>query len=541
MTTDDATQTETLSERPTMISRRALLTAAGVGGAALAAGPVLGSGAASAAELPVHGGDPQTTPRVGGLHLQFGSDASREVVVSWHTLQPVRTPQVLVTRLGRPTVDRFRAQTVSYTDAKSGVVVYAHHARVNGLRADTEYTYAALHEGADPEMGTFRTGPRGRAPFTFTSFGDQGTPTVGKVFTPPAGVTLASPPFVNDNLGSPAAGDTTAGVERVQPLFHLFNGDLCYANLANDRVRAWSDFWENNSRSARNRPWMPSAGNHEIELGNGPLGFSAYQTYFSVPSTPGQSDETKGLWYAFTVGSVRVISISNDDVCLQNGGDVYNRGYSGGAQKAWLEKELRDARAHGDIDWVVVCMHQVAISTADKFNGADLGIRQEWVPLFDTYGVDLVVCGHEHHYERSHPIRGQQANATLTPVTASTRTDVVDTTKGTVHMVIGGGGTSVPSNGLLFNPPQCRVITSVSATPDPTTHHLLPTYTLEDAPWSAVRDAAKSYGFASFTVDPGTRRGGVTTITVTYYEVGGPDGALTPFETFTLRRPRSDA
>ena len=231
---------ENILDRPSLISRRALLTAAGVGGAALAAGPVLGSGTASADPIPDQIGDPETTPRVAGLHLQFGADASREVVVSWHTLQPVNTPQVLVTRLGRPTVDRFRAQTVSYTDAKSGVVVYAHHARVGGLRADTEYTYAALHDGADPEMGSFRTGPRGRAAFTFTSFGDQGTPTVGKVYTPPAGVTLASPPFVNDNLGSPAAGDTTAGVERVQPLFHLFNGDLCYANLANDRVRTWS-------------------------------------------------------------------------------------------------------------------------------------------------------------------------------------------------------------------------------------------------------------------------------------------------------------
>ena len=99
-----------------MISRRALLTAAGVGGAAIAAGPVLSSGVASAAELPTHAGDPETTPRVAGLHLQFGADASREVVVSWHTLQPVKTPQVLLTRLGRPTVDRFRARTVSYVD-----------------------------------------------------------------------------------------------------------------------------------------------------------------------------------------------------------------------------------------------------------------------------------------------------------------------------------------------------------------------------------------------------------------------------------------
>ena len=139
--------------------------------------------------------------------------------------------------------------------------------------------------------------------------------------------------------------------------------------------------------------------------------------------------------------------------CYQDGGNSYVRGYSEGAQKAWLEKELAAARSNHDIDWIVVCMHQVAVSTADKFNGADLGIREEWVPLFDRYGVDLVVCGHEHHYERSHPIRGQEANATLTPVPAATATDVIDTTKGTVHMVIGGGGTSVPSNQLFFDPP----------------------------------------------------------------------------------------
>ena len=173
-------------------------------------------------------------------------------------------------------------------------------------------------------------------------------------------------------------------------------------------MRTWWDFWENNSRSARNRPWMPSAGNHENELGNGPIGYQAYQTYFSVPEAAGQTEVTRGLWYAFTAGSVRVISIANDDVVYQDGGNSYVRGYSAGAQKAWLEKELAAARGDRDIDWIVVCMHQVAISTADKFNGADLGIREEWVPLFDKYGVDLVVCGHEHHYERSHPIRGQE-------------------------------------------------------------------------------------------------------------------------------------
>lgn len=519
------------------LSRRRLLAAAGV----LAAAPLAG-GVANAAQA----SDPPpglllgsaATPPVAGLHLQFGADAASEITISWHTLEPVREPRALVGDLDGRLVRTVAAQTRTYTDGKSKQVVYAHHAKVGGLIPDHAYLYAALHADAAPEFGTVRTAPRGRSRFTFTSFGDQGTPTLGKVYKPPAGVTLANPPFVNDNLGSPAAGDTTLGVERVQPLFHLFNGDLCYANLAEDRVRTWWDFWANNSRSARHRPWMPSPGNHENELGNGPIGYQAYQTYFSVPEAEGQTEVTQGLWYAFTAGSVRVVAIANDDVCYQNGGDSYVRGYSQGAQKAWLEKELAASRANRDIDWIVVCMHQVAISTVAEFNGADLGIREEWSPLFDKYGVDLVVCGHEHHYERSHPVRGHEDNPTLTPVPMATATDVIDTSKGTVHMVIGGGGTSKPSNQLLTTPPRCRVIVSVGA-PDPVTGKRPPVYLTEHAPWSAVRNVAHAYGFAAFTVDPGTR-GGFTEMAVTYYDVVGTGGQIAPFEHFVLRRPRRD-
>ena len=521
------------------LSRRKLLAAAGIAGGAAVAASLIGTGSTQTSLATPRSPDPMATPPVAGLHLQFGSDASSEMVVSWHTLQSVRSPRVVVGNLDGALERVVEAKEASYTDAKSGQVVYAYHAKIDRLQADSAYLYAASHAGAEPEFGTFRTSPRGRAQFTFTSFGDQGTPTLGKKYVPPEGVTIPNPPYVNDNLGSPAAGDTTLGVERLQPLFHLFNGDLCYANIANDRVRTWWDFWENNSRSARKRPWMPSAGNHENELGNGPIGYQAYQTYFSVPESAGQTDVTRGLWYAFTAGSVRVLSIANDNVTYQDGGNSYVRGYSEGAQKAWLEKELSVSRSDRSVDWIIVCMHQVAVSTADKFNGADLGIREEWVPLFDQYGVDLVVCGHEHHYERSHPIRGQESNATLTPVAAATATDVIDTSNGTVHMVIGGGGTSVPSNTLFFDPPQCRVITAVGA-PDPKTGKRPPVYVKEEAPWSAVRNAAHSYGFAAFTVDPGSDRGGFTTIKVTYYDVVGPNGQLAPFETFTLRRLRRD-
>ena len=124
-----------------------------------------------------------------------------------------------------------------------------------------------------------------------------------------------------------------------------------------------------------------------------------------------------------------MISLNNDDVCLQDGGfsgfrrdnvpgyaangdNPYINGYSSGQQRAWLERELAMASSSGDIDWIIVTMHQVAMSSA-HFNGADLGIRESWLPLFDKYGVDLVVAGHEHHFERTFPVRGVLSGSTL--------------------------------------------------------------------------------------------------------------------------------
>jgi hypothetical protein len=88
---------------------------------------------------------------VAGLHLQFGADASSEIVVSWHALQPVRNPRVVLGHLDGKLEQTTAAKPASYTDAKSGQLVYAYHAKLGGLRADTPYLYAAMHDGADPE------------------------------------------------------------------------------------------------------------------------------------------------------------------------------------------------------------------------------------------------------------------------------------------------------------------------------------------------------------------------------------------------------
>jgi len=432
------------------------------------------------------------------------------------------------------------AEECRYKDALTGQTVLTFHVRLDSLEPATDYVYEVLHAGTVAESGRFRTAPDGRqAPFRFTAFGDQSVPA-------PVGRGLAP--------SSPHAAWVVDAVEALDPLFHLLNGDLCYANVSDDPVGTWASFFANDSRSARNRPWMPCAGNHENEVGNGPIGYLAYQTRFALPDN-GQPPWLQGLWYAFTAGSVRVISINNDDVCIQdgsfsehrrdhirgyarNGLDPYVRGYSGGVQRAWLERELAAARRDEEIDWIVVCMHQVAMSSG-LFNGADLGIRRQFLPLFDAYGVDLVVTGHEHHFERSLPVRGVVAGShLLTPAVAGDDAHIMDTTGGTVHVTIGGGGNPVLTPFVSTGEPDGFVIHGVG--PGNPISGRPAMRATEVAAWSAYRGTTAPYGFAAFDVDPGVP-GGTTTITVTHYGArqGSPD--YRPLDQFVLHRPRSDA
>ncbi len=72
---------------------------------------------------------------------------------------------------------------------------------------------------------------------------------------------------------------------------------------------------------------------------------------------------------------------------------------------------------------------------------ADRGLREQWLPLFDRYEVDLVLCGHGRGYERSFPIRGFDSAAALRPHPVTTiDSGVFDTSQGTVYLVLGGGG-----------------------------------------------------------------------------------------------------
>jgi hypothetical protein len=520
------------------------------------------------------------------IHLTWGNDPSSTVHVSWASPAQALNPRVTVrhprdsasdvaplggsARCASACEGVIHAVQRTYTDGINGQTVFTYHAQLDGLEPDAIVEYAVTADNdrnrAQPFAASFRTAPRGRAAFRWTSYGDLSTPVTSWA------------------LSSPQSRFAVEAVERFQPLFHLLNGDLCYANLNFAAQPAvWADFGRNVQRSATKRPWMPCPGNHEIEFGNGPLGYASYLTRFSLP---GNGTPYSGLWYRFQVGSVLFISLCADDVIYQDSGaflagpeplipapstgnppiepgtSIYNHGYSGGAQTRWLEATLATAANDGGIDWIVVQMHQDALSSSKYGNGSDRGIRDAWLPLFDRYGVDLVVCGHDHDYERSWPVRGCNRHVgrdaisgtvvdTCQPqpvITATPPGGKFDTRHGTIHLILGGGGTSAPLDAYGIDPangqPQAKVITKPNRPIPGTTAG---TFTkdgadaLEEAIWSARRDTQTGYGIAVFDVDPGTARG-QTSITMRYYHALGADRSPTSryelFDTLVLAKQR---
>jgi hypothetical protein len=521
------------------ISRRDFFKAAG---AAATASPFAVRGHASTA-VPAEG-----TPEQ--IHLTWGEDPSSMVYVSWVSPAQAVNPRVVLTGAHSAPATIHAIQR-TYTDGLNGQTVFTYHARLDGLSPGAAYHYSVTADNDarrhDPFAASFKTAPRGRQAFRWTSYGDLATPVTSWV------------------MSSPQSRHAVDAVEQFKPLFHLLNGDLCYANLNPAAQPAvWADFGNNVQRSAAYRPWMPCPGNHEIEFCNGAQGMNSYLTRYSLPTngTPFQ-----GCWYRFQVGSVLFISLAADDVIYQDSGafhpgplplapapstgygpiepgtSLYIRGYSSGAQTRWLEETLAAARRNPGIDWVVVQMHQDALSSTRNGNGCDKGIRETWLPLFDRYGVDLVLCGHDHDYERSWPVHGCNHHVgrdaatgepvdTLQPqplMTSDPGDGRFDTSAGTIHLILGGGGTSSPLDVYGVSPrdgsPQAKVITRPNrplpgATPGLFIKHGADA--LEEAIWSARRDTVTGYGIAVFDLDPGTAHG-KTTITMRYYHAAAAD------------------
>jgi 3',5'-cyclic AMP phosphodiesterase CpdA len=94
-----------------------------------------------------------------------------------------------------------------------------------------------------------------------------------------------------------------------------------------------------------------------------------------------------GRWWARHDGDVLIVGLDSNLV-------------DDPAQLAWLEDVLSSATE----PWRIVLLHHPPYSAG--YQGSNEAVRDAFTPLFERYGVQLVLSGHDHDYQRSNAING---------------------------------------------------------------------------------------------------------------------------------------
>lgn len=107
-------------------------------------------------------------------------------------------------------------------------------------------------------------------------------------------------------------------------------------------------------------------------------------------------DPNQRFYKPFNLGGERYRTFKRENVRFF----VLDSNYMDPEQTKWLEKELQ---ASGS-DWKIPYFHHPLYTSATR--GPNVELRAVLEPLFLKYGVDVVLTGHEHLYERVKPQKG---------------------------------------------------------------------------------------------------------------------------------------
>lgn len=172
-------------------------------------------------------------------------------------------------------------------------------------------------------------------------------------------------------------------------------------------------------------PFYPCPGNHDYESVCSPLSCPVDPRnhtgpYFDIIDVPvnGEAGGTASgyeLYYSFDYGNVHFISLNSEMGSSLNPAydwnGVYNaNNFNNSPVRQWLIDDLSSINRN-ITPWVIVFFHQAPYSKGS--HDSDLfyeiymkAMRDNYLPILEQYGVDIVLTGHSHVYERSYLLRG---------------------------------------------------------------------------------------------------------------------------------------
>ncbi|WP_118976201.1 metallophosphoesterase [Taibaiella koreensis] len=166
-------------------------------------------------------------------------------------------------------------------------------------------------------------------------------------------------------------------------------------------------------RFLKQNPLFPAPGNHDY--GNSTSSPSVtnhalapYYQNFTMPvaGEAGGTPSNNPAFYSYDVGNMHFLSLDSygkeADASL-----MYD---TNGVQVQWIKQDLANNTNKG---WVVAYWHHppYTMGSHNSDNEGDLvQIRQKFIQILERMGVDLILCGHSHDYERSKLMKGHYGN-----------------------------------------------------------------------------------------------------------------------------------
>ena len=165
-------------------------------------------------------------------------------------------------------------------------------------------------------------------------------------------------------------------------------GDLAYPDGTFEQFE--DAYFGVNAPLMRRVPFFPTPGNHEYMTGSA-------APYLAGVVTPecGVPAVDLGRYYSFDWGNAHFVSVDSNLLATS----------SAAAMLAWLDADL----AATDRYWRIVFLHHTPYPTG--FHVGDpicAAVEQLVNPIVERHGVQLLLAGHEHGYERTYPLAGGQ-------------------------------------------------------------------------------------------------------------------------------------
>jgi hypothetical protein len=144
--------------------------------------------------------------------------------------------------------------------------------------------------------------------------------------------------------------------------------------------------------------------------------------------------EEERYYYSLNFQNVYFV-IMSDELRYDKGSKQYN----------FVRNDLARAAADPEIDWIIVAHHtQQYASTKNHIIHPVPEWAQTYHPLFEKYGVDLILQGNQHNYQRTYPINYNSDDPDY-PLITERNTENYIHPRGQIFVTVGTGGAKLHS------------------------------------------------------------------------------------------------